>query len=236
MFKLKSCPLSCSVDLKKSISNMEDFKNATEKTIEDIINISHIKKYPKDTILYYEDDAMDCIHYLLHGCVKIYKINKFDNEVIINIYTNTCINTGNPPLVNYQALISKYSYNNIYCLDECRILSIDSERFKEIMKKDLNLSLKMLERANKLIEDQEDIININMIYDAKAKLASILSKRPNIFNDLNKKFISQMLNISQETLSRNIQKLKDENIIGLDTNKHIVIVNENKLNSILRVE
>ena len=104
------------------------------------------------------------------------------------------------------------------------------------MKKDLNLSLKMLERANKLIEDQEDIININMIYDAKAKLASILSKRPNIFNDLNKKFISQMLNISQETLSRNIQKLKDENIIGLDTNKHIVIVNENKLNSILRVE
>lgn len=236
MFKSKSCLLSCSLDLKKSIDSMEDFRNISQETFDKIISITHIREYPRDTILYYENDPMDSIHFLLHGCVKIYKINKFDNEVIINIYANSCINQGNPPLINYQALISKYSYNNIFCLENCRILSINSESFKEMIKEDINLSLNMLDRANKLIEDQENIININMIYDAKAKLASILSKRPNIFNDLNKKFISQMLNISQETLSRNIQKLKDENIIGLDINKHLVVINENKLNSILKAE
>lgn len=236
MFKLRSCSLACSLDIKKAIDSMEDFRNISQKTFDRIISVAHTKQYQKDTVLYYEDDTIDSVHYLLHGCVKIYKINKFDNEVIINLYANNCMIMNNPPLINYQALVSKHSYNNIFCLEDCRILSINSESFKEIIKDDLNLSLNMLDRANKLIEDQEHTININMIYDAKAKLASMLSKRPNIFNDLNKKVISQMLNISQETLSRNIQKLKDENIIGLDNNKHIVIINEDKLNSIFKIE
>lgn len=236
MFKLKNCSLSCSLDLKNSMDNMEDFKDISQRTFERIINVAHIKEYPKDAILYYENDIMDSIHYLLHGCVKVYKINKFDNEVIVNLHVSHCININNPPLINYHALVNKYSYNNIFCLESCRMLSINSDAFKDIIKDDQKLSLNMLDRANKVIEDQEYVINTNMIYDAKAKLASLLSKNPNIFNILNKKIISQMLNISQETLSRNIQKLKDENIIGLDNNKHIIVINENKLNSIFKIE
>lgn len=235
MFKIRQCSLACATDLKSVLTNMEDFKNIKPKTFEAILDIAHIKEYQKDTILYYENDVADNIYYLFHGCIKVYKINKFDNEVIINLYINNCANMSNPPLVNYHTLINNNSCNNVFCLENCKILSINAESFREIIQSDANLLLNMLRRANQTIEDQEYIINIGMIYDAKAKLASLLNKNPDIFDILNKKIISQMLNISQETLSRNIQKLKDENIIGLDNNKNIVVVDEKKLHSVFRL-
>ncbi|RAX54029.1 hypothetical protein CCY99_04940 [Helicobacter sp. 16-1353] len=233
MYKIRHCPLSCSVDLKLVLENMDDFKNIKPATFEEIINISHIKEYQKDSILYYENDIVDNVHYLFHGLVKVYKINKFDNEVIVNLLHNYCANESNPPLIDYHTFLSNNSFFNILCLENCKILSINVESFKEIIKSDPALSLNMLNRANKIIEEQEYIININMIYDTKSKLASLLNKNYDVFNMLSKKVVSQMLNISQETLSRSIKKLKDENIIGFDNNKKIIIVDEQKLRSIL---
>lgn len=232
MFKLQNCSMSCSLALKEALAGMEDFRGVNNDTFDSIISISHMLEYEKDSVIYYENDPVDSLHYLLHGCVKVYKINKFDNEVILNLYASCCIDVNNPPLINYYALINKYAQSNVLCLENCRILSINSAAFKEILKSDQKLSFNMLGRANKVIEDQVCIIHNNMIYDAKAKLASLLSKTPHIFTIVNKKIVAQMLNISQETLSRSIQKLKEEKVIAVDGNKHIVITNQNKLNSL----
>lgn len=227
--KSKNCTNACTNDLNAILANLCDFQGIDKATFREILNVSHMKEYQKGTILCYENDIVENVHYLFHGFVKVYKINKFDNEVIMNLYANNCAKEGRTPLINYQALINNYSFNNIICLEPCRILSINAQAFREIIKTDKILALNMIGRANKVIEEQEYTINIGMIYDARAKLASLLSKNSAIFDMLNKKVISQMLNISQETLSRNIQKLKDENIIALDKNKNIVVLDNEKL-------
>ena len=58
MFKLRSCSLACSLDIKKAIDSMEDFRNISQKTFDRIISVAHIKQYPKDAVLYYE--YVDC--------------------------------------------------------------------------------------------------------------------------------------------------------------------------------
>lgn len=239
MFKLKNnCPqqydTTCSIDLKAILQNIEDFKDLKPKTFDEILNISHIQEYKKDTIIYYENEIVNNISYLFHGFIKVYKINKFDNEVVMNIYRNNCVKEGTTPLINYHALIRNTSYYNVICVESCKILNINAESFKEIIKYDTALSANMLKTANKIIQDQEYTINLGMIYDAKSKLASLLYYNPDIFSILNKKYVSQMLNISQETLSRNIQKLKDDNIIGT-SNKKIIILDKEKLHAIFKV-
>lgn len=235
MFQYQHCNLSCTIDLKRILSNIDDFKNIKQETFDAILDMSHIKEYNKETILYYENDSMKNICYLFHGYVKVFKINKFGNEVIIGLYINNCANFNVPPLINYHFLINDNYSNNIFCLENCRILHINAKELKEVIKKDQQLALNMFNRANKVIEEQEHIINLNMIYDAKARLASMIYRQPDIFHNLNKKTISQLLNMSQETLSRNLQKLKDDNIIRVE-NKHIEIIDSRKLRDIFEIE
>lgn len=234
MFKLKQCSLSCSLELKSILEKMIDFKNIKPKNFEYILNISHIKEFQKDSIIYYENDNIDNLYYLFHGCVKAYKINKFNNEVIYNLYLNNCVKLNNPLLMNYRILIDNLSSFNLVCMENCKILSINAESFRELIKEDSTLCLNMLNRANQVIIDQDYLIGISMLYDAKAKIASLLDKTPDIFYFLNKKIISQILNISQETLSRNLQKLKDDNIITLDNNKNIIVSDKERLNQMFR--
>ncbi|RDU63484.1 Crp/Fnr family transcriptional regulator [Helicobacter sp. MIT 14-3879] len=209
VFKAKSCQLHCSIDLKEILSKMTDFQRIKPSTFEHILNISHIKEYPKDSILCYKDDVVQSIQYLFHGSIKACKINKYDNEIIVNLYINDCARLNNPPLVNYCALIDTKAHNSLYCLENCRILSIQTESFKELLKDDIELVNNILRRSNEIINEQDYLIDL-AVMDSKAKVISLLEKNPDIFSMVNKKTISQLLNISQETLSRILQKIKIE--------------------------
>ncbi|MDE6885578.1 MAG: Crp/Fnr family transcriptional regulator [Helicobacteraceae bacterium] len=205
----KKCNMYCDMDLKNIISEMEDFKNINKDTFQSILDISHFKEYSKNSIIYYADDDVQYIYYLFHGAIKSYKINKFNNEVIMNLHVNNCVKADSPPLINYHALITNKSSNNLYCLENCKLLSINAKEFNELLRLDINLANNFLSRANKIISEQEYIINLSLAMDSKDKILSLLERNPDIFINFSKKLISQMLNISQETLSRTLHKLPD---------------------------
>lgn len=207
MYRAKSCQLHCSVDLKDILSMMSDFQGIKQSTFEHILNISHVKEYPKDSIICYKDDLIQSVQYLFHGSLKAYKINKYDNEVITNLYINNCAKISNPPLINYYALIDGKAHNNLYCLENCKILSIQAEAFKELFTFDTTLVNNILRRSNEIISEQDYLINL-AVMDSKMRVSSLLERNPNIFSMVNKKTIAQLLNISQETLSRILREVK----------------------------
>ncbi len=227
------CDLSCFIDLKSIISRIDDFKDIKQSTLDEIINISHIKDYSKDTIIYYKNDIVPNIFYLFHGVVKEYIINKYGNEVIINLYINDCANHNNPPLINYEAFHKNTSNHSLCCLQECRTLQIDAIRFKKLIDKDVTLQRNLLQAANRVINRQEDVIKLAMVYDSRAKVVSFLMQHPNIFSVVNKKTIAQRLNISQETFSRIIKKLQKDKLIDI-VDKKIIIKNYKKLSAMLK--
>ncbi len=82
----------------------------------------------KKSILFYESDTNTQIMFLVSGLLKIYKLDKFDNEIFLyHVYKNSMISE-----------LTRLEDEGIYCFSNAEftedsvILSIDYKKFKEI--------------------------------------------------------------------------------------------------------
>lgn len=206
-YRHNSCKLHCPVELKDILAKMIDFQNIQPRTFEHIINIAHIKQYPKGSIISYKGDSCDTLFYLFHGSVKTFKNNKYDKEAIMNLYISECAMKNEPPLINYGAFIDGIARNTIQTLEACRVLTLQIEAFREILRTDTILANNFLNRANTVLSELNYFMELSLL-DSKAKVMSILERNPYILANVSKKLIASLLNISQETLSRILQELE----------------------------
>jgi CRP/FNR family transcriptional regulator len=77
------------------------------------------------------------------------------------------------------------------------------------------------------------VVNRELVFDATAKVAYMLSDDLKMFNTLQRQEISFMLHIQPETLSRVLKKLKRNNIIEIE-NSYITIADYESLQKIYR--
>lgn len=78
--------------LSQSIRSLDFFENLSDEQIDVLSNFSFISKYEKDSILFYETDLKTNLLFLVSGLIKIYKYDKFDNEIFLyHIYSNSLI-------------------------------------------------------------------------------------------------------------------------------------------------
>lgn len=201
-----SCKLYCSVDLPAILRGMIDFMGIKKETFECILDIAHIKNYDKNTIICYKDDEVDTLLYLFHGSIKAFKNNKYDKEAIVNLYVSECAMQNEPPLINYDSFADNIARNTLQTLEPCRILSVQSEAFKELLKSDIVLANNLINRANFVLNELNYFIELSLM-DSKAKVIALMQRYPNILKNVSKKLIASLLNISQETLSRTLQSI-----------------------------
>ena len=91
--------------LSQSIRSLDFFENLSDEQIDVLSNFSFISKYEKDSILFYETDLKTNLLFLVSGLIKIYKYDKFDNEIFLyHIYSNSLI-----------SVLSNLITNEIFC-------------------------------------------------------------------------------------------------------------------------
>ena len=215
--------------LTQSIKSLDFFENLSDKQIDVLSNFSFISKYEKDSILFYETDLKTNLLFLVSGLIKIYKYDKFDNEIFLyHIYSNSLISE-----------LSNINTNEIYCfsnasfIEDSVVLSIDFLKLQEhflnnnLLVKELMSSL--LKKTNQL----QSLVNRELVFDATAKVAYMLVSDLNMFNKLKRQDVSFMLHIQPETLSRVLKKLSRDNIIEIE-NQQVIIKDEIALNSIFK--
>ncbi len=215
--------------LSQSIRSLDFFENLSDEQIDVLSNFSFISKYEKDSILFYETDLKTNLLFLVSGLIKIYKYDKFDNEIFLyHIYSNSLISE-----------LSNLNTNEIYCfsnasfIEDSVVLSIDFLKLQEhflnnnLLVKELMSSL--LKKTNQL----QSLVNRELVFDATAKVAYMLVSDLNMFNKLKRQDVSFMLHIQPETLSRVLKKLSRDNIIEVE-NQQVIIKDEITLNSIFK--
>lgn len=215
--------------LSQSIRSLDFFENLSDNQIDILSNFSFISKYEKDSILFYETDLKTNLLFLVSGLIKIYKYDKFDNEIFLyHIYSNSLISE-----------LSNLNTNEIYCfsnasfIEDSVVLSIDFLKLQEhflnnnLLVKELMSSL--LKKTNQL----QSLVNRELVFDATAKVAYMLVSDLNMFNKLKRQDVSFMLHIQPETLSRVLKKLSRDNIIEIE-NQQVIIKDEIALNSIFK--
>ena len=215
--------------LTQSIKSLDFFENLSDNQIDILSNFSFISKYEKDSILFYETDLKTNLLFLVSGLIKIYKYDKFDNEIFLyHIYSNSLISE-----------LSNINTNEIYCfsnasfIEDSVVLSIDFLKLQEhflnnnLLVKELMSSL--LKKTNQL----QSLVNRELVFDATAKVAYMLVSDLKMFNNLKRQDVSFMLHIQPETLSRVLKKLSRDNIIEVE-NQQVIIKDEITLNSIFK--
>ena len=215
--------------LTQSIKSLDFFENLSDNQIDILSNFSFISKYEKDSILFYETDLKTNLLFLVSGLIKIYKYDKFDNEIFLyHIYSNSLISE-----------LSNINTNEIFCfsnasfIEDSVVLSIDFLKLQEhflnnnLLVKELMSSL--LKKTNQL----QSLVNRELVFDATAKVTYMLVSDLKMFNNLKRQDVSFMLHIQPETLSRVLKKLSRDNIIEIE-NQQVIIKDEIALNSIFK--
>lgn len=215
--------------VQKIIRKISFFNNLSDEQINIIASISTVSKQPNKSILYYESDISKNLLFLVEGLIKIYKVDKFNNEIFLyHIYKNSMISeltsTNNKEI---------YCFSNAEFIENSIVLSINFEKFQEYFLSKNILTMELLEVLLNKTHQLQCIVNRELVFDATAKVAFMLNQDLEMFNRLKRQEVSFMLHIQPETLSRVLKRLSRNEIIQVDLGT-VKITNNEALVSIFR--
>ena len=198
--------------LREIIQRIHLFRNISEDELDILESISNASKYEKDTLLFYEADSTDRLLFLVDGLLKVYKIDKYDNEIFLYyVYPNNMISE-----------LSNLEENKIRCfsnttfIEDSVMLSIDFKKFKELFLYKNELTQNFIQELIYKNQQLQCIINRELVFDATSKVAFMLINDLDMFNKLKRNEVSLLLHIQPETLSRVLKKLQRYEIISID--------------------
>lgn len=215
--------------IQETIKGIEFFTELDNEQVQELASISRVIDYPNKSILYYESDTNNSLLFLVRGLIKIYKIDKFDNEIFLyHIYQNSMVSE-----------LSTIKENEIYCFSNAEftedsiILSIDFKQFQENFLAKNILTMKLMDTLLKKTHQLQCVVNRELVFDATAKVAFMLNQDLEMFNKLKRQEVSFMLHIQPETLSRVLKRLTRSEIISI-TNGKIKIKNNEELEAMFK--
>ena len=212
---------------KTDLNDFYFFNFLKEEELKRLKEISIKKQFNKDEILFYKGETPKYLHLLLKGIVKLYTHDSKDNEVVIhNLVAPSLI----AEIVNYEEL--KFPAN---CSFETtgEVLLIDYEKFKNEFLLKPEISMFFIKSLTKKIKALESFINYNISSNSIEKIVRFLIENDSLLINLKQVKIAQILNITPETFSRKLSKLKKEKIIQNDKG-YIKILDYNKLTNYIK--
>ncbi len=196
------------------------FFNIEDKLLKEISSFCLVKKYQKNEIIFYEDEKERYFYAIIYGNILMYDVDLKGNIIPKNQF-------GCSDIFGLIAQIQ----NKPFCLSaksesESEIIKIDYEKFKNYISTPpfSDRIIKML--SHNIIEETQ--FHKLQKYDATSRVIYTLLNFPHKFIRKKKYMLAKELNMSPETLSRILSKLKNEGIICY-CEKAIKVLNENKL-------
>jgi CRP/FNR family transcriptional regulator len=202
----------------EDLQKLELFGDIDKEKLEMIASFSMIKKFQKENIVFYEGEAPRFFYGLIEGEIKLYKSSFKNTEVLLQTFKA-------PSMVAEMTAFEdiKFPATAQILTQKATLILIDKDRFIEMIKSDANFSFCFIKSLTKKIKILERTINQNMIYDAYTNVINYLKTHHQTFFSTKKVQIAQELNMTPETLSRVLRRLRDENIID-EVNQTINLV------------
>ncbi len=210
------------------IDSIDFFKTLDNDLLTDMFKHASMHSFYEGQILFFEDDDIEKVYYLIDGSIKFYKVDRFDNEVFLyKLFGPKLIfdlsKFGNTSIIK--------CFANAEFDEDSTVLAIDNAWFEKNYLANERLMHNVMKESFSMIAQLQCIINRDVVFDGTAKVAHFLATDLSTYNRLKKHEIAYMLHIQPETLSRIVKKLARNEIITTDKNC-VSINNLNKLKEI----
>jgi len=194
--------------IQEKLKKVQIFQALSDKELQKIMDISVLKKFSRDNILFYEGEMPQYFYVLLTGHVKFYKNDLKGSELVLHYFTKPLLMAEMPSFENIS-----FRATAIAMKDETEVLLINREKFMLLLHENTEFPFYIIKSLSKKIKELEVAINRNLIYDATAKVCSFILENPNDLVQHKQKEIAIILNMAPETLSRVLKKLKKMGIL-----------------------
>ncbi|NPA60788.1 MAG: Crp/Fnr family transcriptional regulator, partial [Epsilonproteobacteria bacterium] len=191
------------------IQDIPMFSNLDKRFHQELKKSIYIKKFSKNSIVFYEGDESNYLYILLDGSIKLYKTSPKGNQIQIK-------RMNAPNTIGEYACFEKVPFPATceFLTDGVMGLLHFSKIYQYLDNKEFSLGL-IKSLTNKVIL-LSSLVHKETILSSEAKVADLMLENINIFNKLKNNEIAGMLNLSAETFSRIITKFKKESIIRVE--------------------
>jgi len=186
-------------------------------------NISQKRAFKKGEVIFYEGEEPRYLHVLLEGVLKLYKTNFKSQQIFLHQFKPISFVAE---LANFESI--PYPATAEFITDG-KVLKIDYEAFKGILFTHPELSFNIIRSLSEKLKIMSEVVHNEVILTAEAKIAKFIVEHPELFKELKQTKIAQILNLTPETLSRALTKLKAQNLVIFDENQAIIQADNLKL-------
>jgi len=208
-----------------SLQNIPLFSKLSEAHLAELQAQMHIHQYEKDSIVFYEGDESEYLHILLDGVVRLYKTSPKGTQVHMH-------NFAAPEIIALFAAFEKIPFPaTCEFLGDGVVGLLPLEKIYTCMQ-NVDFSISLVSALSKRMRLLADLLHKETIYTTEAKIADLVLNSPSVFEHLKNNEIASILNMTPETLSRILTKMKKEEIIMIK--EHVVtILNDDALRNII---
>ena len=196
--------------------------------------LEHIERFireitfPKKHIIFFEDEPVESIYLIKRGTIKLYKTQSDGRSQILRI-------DGTGGFLGFDSLFRSTYLATAETIVESVLCQIRAADFRTLLADEPDINHRLLKAASKELERNENLLFTIGTGTARERLAYFLltlynsqcdcEQNPRKINLLiSRQELSEHLGIKQETVIRNLARLKDEKIIDI-RGKEIIIRN-----------
>ncbi len=210
------------------IKDIPIFSKMSDENIRELKKISYFKSYNANEIVFYEGDDPGALYILTEGVLRLYKTDAKGNE----IYIHQFVPMG---LIGELACFENMRYPaTARFITNGQILKVDYRRLEKDFFQNPAVCMEIIKSLTQKVKILSNVIHKEMILTSEAKVAKFIVEHSNLFDSLKNTQIASILNITPETLSRILTKLKKANLISVERNHKIIIKDISVLSSMFK--
>jgi CRP/FNR family transcriptional regulator len=179
------------------------FESLGQSHINRLQEISSAKKYKKGQLLFLEGETPQNLHILVEGVLKVYKSDPRGNEIVLNHFHPVALIAE---LANLEHI--PYPASSVFETDG-KVLTINYKLFEDEFLKNPDISFSIIKSLTKKLMALNTVISHNLTMTSAGKVARFIYDNEKLFLQLKQRKIASILNITPETMSRVMRRLRE---------------------------
>ncbi|MGL5152382.1 MAG: Crp/Fnr family transcriptional regulator [Clostridium sp.] len=204
------------------------FESLTDEELREITKQVKRKRYAKNEVIFEEGDEASTLYFVNRGKIKLYKYTCDGKEQILHILSEGDF-FGELNLVRN----SKDTFN-AKALEDCGICTLSKGVIREIILKNPEIGLKMLEGVASRLGKMEELAQTLATNDIDSRIAFLINGLIEKYGEdlggnieitlpLSREEMANYIGVTRETISRKLKKLEEIGVIKLIGTKRMSI-------------